>query len=617
MIRQFAKHHNKIQFFGYEVANVVLVVQQALQRGTTGYGLNYETFSALSLLAGSAFIWRFDPERRPHLLLYGGIALTIGGLFLMAAGYIMTGLAVAVASLETARGGLLALQDYIDERSKKGASVESFLDHTLQIARLALGWYLMPIDYLTSKFQHFGRFINDRPFITGTLIKAPMRLEFIVKKMLIGDWIGAAVGISWMTLGDVALAFNDAKLQAFVEQRDAAPSYILIGANQTGKTSLLRSAAASVAPTIQPISDASDPTRDCDWWMFPTATILDTTGRYAFPVQGQDDGEPWQRLLARLRRWRNRRPIQGLLVAVAADTLASQEPDALRHDAMELRQRIHEAKQALKVDLPVYLILTRCDVIEGFTEFFEAMPKPSLQQAFGATQAVQQGDHNSSIVEPSVTAVLDPLVDRLRKLRLHLLTTGKASSAALRRAIFCFPEEFRALQPSIRLFVETLFTPSPHLSALSFRGLFLSSACQQGTPVSLLRYRFRTSLPSQRATEDRQPYFLHDLFTTILPRDQANASDTRRPSILRTRAVLAPVAGLAIGWLLFKYSINENPFILIAIFLAGLVSGFLGAIAGSGGLVAVPALMALGLPAQVAIATNRLGALGQWLGAIG
>ncbi|MEZ4863491.1 MAG: hypothetical protein R3C14_19385 [Caldilineaceae bacterium] len=72
-----------------------------------------------------------------------------------------------------------------------------------------------------------GCFVNKRPFITGALIKAPMRLEFIGKKLLLGDWIGAAVGLSWMLLGDVALAFNDAELRAAVGSFGSSEKMVL------------------------------------------------------------------------------------------------------------------------------------------------------------------------------------------------------------------------------------------------------------------------------------------------------------------------------------------------------------------------------------------------------
>lgn len=49
--------------------------------------------------------------------------------------------------------------------------------------------------------------------------------------------------------------------------------------------------------------------------------------------------------------------------------------------------------------------------------------------------------------------------------------------------------------------------------------------------------------------------------------------------------------------------------ILLLLFLAGLVAGFIDAIAGGGGLISVPALLWAGLPPQVALGTNKMQAV--------
>jgi type VI secretion system protein ImpL len=66
----------------------------------------------------------------------------------------------------------------------------------------------------------------------------------------------------------------------------AVPWYLLIGASQSGKTTLLRSVASSFAPFERPSARAEAPTQNCDWWFFNTAIILDTAGSYAFPAKG-------------------------------------------------------------------------------------------------------------------------------------------------------------------------------------------------------------------------------------------------------------------------------------------------------------------------------------------
>ena len=229
MIQLFAKHHNKIQFFGYEVANLVLVAQQLWLTDGTGYGLNTETMAALALLLGSAFIWLFDPKTRPHLLFYGGLALAVGGGLFAAAGYMWSGLSVVLASLETARGGLGVLNGWADEQQRQAATVPLAITIHQRAAHWSLKWYCTLVDVVVGIFPNFGCFINERPFITSTLIKAPLRLEFIGKKLLVGDWIGVAVGLSWLLLGDLALAFNDAELQAYAQRVavDYAPSEMM------------------------------------------------------------------------------------------------------------------------------------------------------------------------------------------------------------------------------------------------------------------------------------------------------------------------------------------------------------------------------------------------------
>lgn len=51
--------------------------------------------------------------------------------------------------------------------------------------------------------------------------------------------------------------------------------------------------------------------------------------------------------------------------------------------------------------------------------------------------------------------------------------------------------------------------------------------------------------------------------------------------------------------------------LLLLVSLVGLVTGFFDSVIGAGGLISVPSLVFLGLPPQIAIATDRLGTIGQ------
>src|SRR4029453_8027691 len=172
----------------------------------------------------------------------------------------------------------------------------------------------------------------------------------------------------------------------------AVPWYLCIGASQSGKTPLLRGVATSFAPFAHPPSATIAPTQNCDWWFFNTAIILDTAGHYAFP-KNEVEQSRWYRFLRLLRTHRALQPINGLIIALPIDTLASKRQEEVRQEAAELRKRIDEAIRELGIDFPVYLLITRCDTLAGFTEFFECLPEQTLQQVFGYIHEPQpQGD---------------------------------------------------------------------------------------------------------------------------------------------------------------------------------------------------------------------------------
>ncbi|MFO5836669.1 TSUP family transporter, partial [Klebsiella pneumoniae] len=53
-----------------------------------------------------------------------------------------------------------------------------------------------------------------------------------------------------------------------------------------------------------------------------------------------------------------------------------------------------------------------------------------------------------------------------------------------------------------------------------------------------------------------------------------------------------------------------SPLVLVVLFFVAILAGFIDSLAGGGGLLTVPALMAAGMPPAQALATNKLQARG-------
>lgn len=318
----------------------------------------------------------------------------------------------------------------------------------------------------------------------------------------------------------------------------ALPWYLVLGKGQSGKTAAIR----GVHPSSSVAAESSIPqgiagTRNCDWWFFDEVVLLDTAGRYAFPAEEADEGE-WRELLSLLKRDRWREPLNGVIVAVAADALASQPEEELREKAGQLRRRMDEVGRYLGANVPVYFLVTKSDRIAGFTEFFGRLPESVLGQVMGCVNGdVQDRSRATAFYEQGFRSI----TQRLDGLRLTLMEEEDGPDAL--RPLFFFPEELRGLEGPLRTFVDTFFRQNPYRETPFFRGFFFASGRQEGSPS----YRLAQALGfddwawSPESGKTARAFFLRDFFSVILPQDRPLAHRTAR---WYERYRLAQMAGL-------------------------------------------------------------------------
>jgi type VI secretion system protein ImpL len=260
------------------------------------------------------------------------------------------------------------------------------------------------------------------------------------------------------------------------------PWYVIIGPPGSGKTTALTRSGLHF-PAREGGEGAEirgvGGTRNCDWFFTSEAVLIDTAGRYTT----QDSHAPvdrgaWQAFLDLLKKHRPRQPINGVLVAISASDLLAEEHVCEAH-ARAVRDRLAEISERLGVQVPVYLMLTKCDLISGFAEFFEDLDNEQRQQVWGATFAIDaQGSP-----APLARGEFDRLLERLDERRLDRL---HAETDLERRAlIFGFPSQVALLGRPLESFIREAFTlEEPH--APRPRGFYLTSGTQEGTPIDRL-----------------------------------------------------------------------------------------------------------------------------------
>ena len=303
------------------------------------------------------------------------------------------------------------------------------------------------------------------------------------------------------------------------------PWYMIIGESGTGKTTAIKSARLSSSFADVSATSGISGTRNCDWWFFEKAIILDTAGRYAIPVDEGRDREEWHRFLTLLAKFRKKEPLNGLVITVAADKLLNPVAGSLEEDGKTIRRRIDELMKVIGARFPVYVLVTKCDLIRGMTDFCDQITEKNHDQAMGAINQDLSEDTGGLI-----SRAMERVEDRLKDLRLLLL--GRPADRNADRAadvgLMVFPEEYKKLKSGLEAFVRGAFLKNPYQESPILRGVFFSSGKQEGSPFSYFLKDLGLIDQKEVLPGTDKGLFLHDFFSKILPADRRLYAPTTR-----------------------------------------------------------------------------------------
>jgi len=311
------------------------------------------------------------------------------------------------------------------------------------------------------------------------------------------------------------------------------PWYIIIGAPGSGKTTALINSGLHFPleeKTGRAVLKGVGGTRNCDWWITDEAVILDTAGRYTTQdSHAEIDKIEWQGFLDLLKKYRPKQPINGIILTLSiADLLAYSQKERDAHYST-LRGRLAELQERFGIELPVYLWVTKADLLAGFSEFFDNYGTDLRKQVWGFTFPYQK--RTQSIVE-SFDYEWDLLQERLYQLQDAQL--ARETELRRRSVIYSLPQQLAGLQAVIRETIEAVFRESKQVVRPLLRGVYLSSGTQEGTPFDRILTTLRSNFSDDKVLKtgavpkQGKSFFLHDFFSSLIFKEAHLAGRNRR-----------------------------------------------------------------------------------------
>jgi type VI secretion system protein ImpL len=276
---------------------------------------------------------------------------------------------------------------------------------------------------------------------------------------------------------------------------------------QSGVASALSSEAASAAAT-QGIS----------WHFFDKGIVIDMQGAYLGSPDDEDAAEkPWDEFLGLCRKYRPQRPFDSVVITVPATLLLDSNPDALLELGKLARlahRRLWLAQNRFAMRFAVYVLVSGCDQIEGFSPFARALPEPMRAGILGWSSPY---DLSTTYQNGWVGEALDSVVKTVSDTSAELFALNSISEETGK--FFLLPSRIDAIRAQLQIYVDELMRPSAYHEPFFFRGIYLTGdSSESGQKAIALDLSARVDEDGRQEPTDlvsqlmREPAFLRDLF---------------------------------------------------------------------------------------------------------
>jgi type VI secretion system protein ImpL len=288
------------------------------------------------------------------------------------------------------------------------------------------------------------------------------------------------------------------------------PWYLVLGPTNAGKTTLLSRADLNIRGLdhLPPLLITT--TQFFDWWLADEAVFIDVGSRYLRDTKESDNvALLFQGFFKLLKRYRRYKPINGLILTLNLQELTVNTKEQLQ--LQRLRQVIDQLALQF-INFPIYVIVTRCDAIDGFVEFFEDLGPEERTQVFGINFPLSTHPQSlPQLFNDEYDALLKRLHERVIR-RLHqehnLDKVGKIKN---------FPLQMEFLKNSLAKLLNIILPNT----TMNLRGIFFTSTSQKDMPFdnlikSLSRaYNIHPVNPGHRATPSKN-FFVNEIFQRII-----------------------------------------------------------------------------------------------------
>ncbi|MFZ6675480.1 type VI secretion protein IcmF/TssM N-terminal domain-containing protein [Undibacterium sp. Xuan67W] len=267
------------------------------------------------------------------------------------------------------------------------------------------------------------------------------------------------------------------------EWRYSSPWILVLGQEASGKTSLLDSVSTQFRQMAQG-HQLELAIKGTTWYFFGEGFLIDPIGK--LPVAAAEDtknnnNDEWKRVLDQLDELRPERALDGILVVISAKSLLFSDAEQRLNIAENTRQQLRMIGERFEFSLPVYVVVTATDAVEGFAEFWRSQPEYRCNEMVGWSAPTQFTDE---LPEKWADTAFDYISQQLKALQVDTAAHVVETMSQDLDEFFTFPRHFNQLHQPFQQWIAVVFQRSAWKNTSFCRGIYFTGSIAASTATS-------------------------------------------------------------------------------------------------------------------------------------
>jgi len=315
------------------------------------------------------------------------------------------------------------------------------------------------------------------------------------------------------------------------------PWRLLVGPEGSGKTSILLNSGLDPQPLFRHAGETSSsaPTRICNVWLAKNTIFVEIAGRFFSGdlarwtqllrvIRGTESVPLWRRLLG----WREQKAkLRGVVACsdLREFTAASADPQRFEKYCRNWHDRLRAISEVFGARYPVYQVITKCDGVPFFQEFFHQLPESDTKQVLGCTLTENPsalstpGEVFAEVESKRLTKEFRALYQSLAERRITQLAYETDSNR--HPDIYEFPRELKRIRGSLVQFLIDAFRPDALRPAPLLRGYYFTAVREVETDAPPANTDYGQTMSRGNFTADATQMFRPDAPVPSIGKDRS------------------------------------------------------------------------------------------------